>query len=444
MDARLPRHRSVAVAGALLTLFCAPAAAHAAGDPLLGDQWALGSGAATIDAPPAWNVSRGAGVVVAVLDSGVQLSHPELRNNLWTNPGEVPGNGLDDDHNGYTDDVHGANTLTRGGNVEDDEGHGTHVAGIVAAAAGNGVGGSGVAPNAQIMPVKVLDAQRGGDTGLLADGIRYAVDRGARILNVSINGDGSSEDLQSAVDYANSKGATIVASSGNNSRSIDLAPSYPASLPSPAILSVTASDEDGGVIAAANRGVRSVDLAAPGSMILSTARGSGFELRSGTSMAAPHVSGALALLASASPGASQGQLRDLLIASARRSSGLSGLLGGGLLDVGEAMHRLRPDAATAQTAAAGTKPRLRLKATRARAGARAKMRWSASGAASVHRWKVTLDGHKVATRAGRPKGTIRAKVSTTGRHRWKVVGLDAAGKRVVTAKAAFRVLARRG
>src|SRR5205085_311382 len=122
--------------------------------------------------------------VVAILDTGVQLDHPDLAANLWTNPGEIAANGVDDDRNGFVDDVHGANIVDPAAAVTDDDGHGTHVAGIVAAAADNGIGGSGVAPRARIMALKLAAPGRPCTFAALARGIRYAVNEGARILNV--------------------------------------------------------------------------------------------------------------------------------------------------------------------------------------------------------------------------------------------------------------------
>jgi subtilisin family serine protease len=419
--------------------------ALAAADPLLSDQWALSEPQA-IGAQEAWKQSHGDGVVVAILDSGVQLNHPDLAANLWKNPGEVPGNGKDDDGNGYVDDVNGANMFTDNGNVNDDEGHGTHVAGIVAARAGNGIGGSGLAPAAHIMAVKVLDSNRSGNSSLLASGIRYAVDEGARILNVSINGDGTSSDLTAALHYATEKGATIVASAGNNSRNLDLTPSYPASSTEPSVLSVTATDERGGIVGFANRGLRSVDLAAPGDTILSTARGSGYETRSGTSMAAPYVTGALALLSAARPDLSEAALRDALMSTAPKRSILSGLLGGGGLDVGAAMHALLPgdrwtaaSAPTAAVAAVAKALRLRTGAS-TRAGRRATLRWSATGADTVARWQVSLDGRRVAVLDAGDRRVVRHSIAVAGKHRWRVVGLDEAGAKVVSGVRRFRVL----
>jgi subtilisin family serine protease len=439
------------VAATATTVAIAAAAASpalAAPDPLLSDQWALSEPHA-IGAKEAWTQSQGDGVIVAVLDSGVQLTHPDLAANLWRNPDEVPGNGKDDDNNGYVDDVNGANIFTDNGNVDDDEGHGTHVAGIIAARAGNGIGGSGLAPNARIMAVKVLDANRSGNSSLLASGIHYAVDEGARILNVSINGDGTSSDLTAALRYATEKGATIVASAGNNSRNLDLTPSYPASSNEPSVLTVTATDEGGGVVGFANRGLHSVDLAAPGEMILSTARGSRYEDRSGTSMAAPYVSGALALLSAARPDLSEAELRGALLASAPKRTILSGLLGSGGLDVGAAMHAVLPGSMWGATATATTTVAAPVAATLhlssgrpVHAGRRATLRWSVAGADNVAGWRVSLDGRRVATLDEGDSRILRYRVAAAGRHRWRVVGFDEAGAKVVAAVRGFRVLRR--
>ncbi|MGH2943484.1 MAG: S8 family peptidase, partial [Solirubrobacteraceae bacterium] len=419
--------------------------AVAATDPMLADQWALSEPAA-IGAAEAWTQSRGDGVLVAILDSGVQLNHPDLAQNLWRNTSEVAGNGVDDDRNGYVDDVHGANTMTGNGNVDDDEGHGTHVAGIVAAQRGNGAGGSGIAPGAQIMAVKVLDSNRAGNSSLLARGIMYAVKEGARILNVSLNGDGTSSDLDDALRYASEQGATVVTSAGNNSRNIDLKPSYPASSSQPSVLNVTATERAGGLLGVANTGLKSVDIAAPGSQILSTARGSRYELRAGTSMAAPFVAGSLALLAAARPDLSQAALRDALLQSAPRPKLLAGLLGSGSLNVASALHRLLPgqlwrSAQTSPAVAAAAQIRLRVVArSRVRAGRTTTVRWTASGAEKVSRWHVTLDGRRVGTVAAGGRMTLRKRVGRAGTHRWKVVGLDATGAKVVSAARKFRAL----
>jgi subtilisin family serine protease len=427
------------LAAVFALLFAGAAQARAAPDPLLHDQWALGAGG--VGAPVAWTQSLGEGVVVAVLDSGMQLDHPDLAANLWTNRAELPGNGIDDDHNGYVDDVHGADVLDTDGNLDDDLGHGTHVAGIVAAVAGNGVGGAGLAPRARIMPIKIFDAEREGNAELLARGIAYAVAEGARIINVSATGAASSRELDAAIAAAEASGATIVAAAGNDGRDIDLRPTFPAASPSAAVLSVTATSESGGLAAFANRGLRNVDLAAPGARILSTTPGSRFVERSGTSMAAPFVSGALALLAAARPDLGQARLRDVLRETAGRPRSLLGLLGAGTLDAGAAMHAILPGTswhAHPVDAAIVAPPPLHLQGPKSiRAGRTASIRWEATPGVST--WTLYLDARWMATRSSRATRVLRKRVARPGLHRWKVVGRDAHGARVVSAARAFRV-----
>ena len=429
---------SIAVAAIAVT---APAVATAAPDPLLPQQWALANPGA-IGAPDAKTQSSGAGVLVAVLDTGIQLNHPDLAANVWTNPGEVAGNGLDDDANGIIDDVHGANMLDRSANVADDNDHGTHGAGIIAARAGNGIGGAGLAHDTKILPVKVLNANMGGDTDTLARGIRYAVDEGAKILSVSINGDGSTPSLEAAVRYAGEKGAIVVASAGNNARNTDLLPSFPASLSDPAILSVAAADSDGRLWNRSNTGLLSVDLAAPGVSIVSTARGSSFHARTGTSSAAPFVAGSLALLAAARPDLTMSALRAAIVDTTRRSNLTASLLVGGFLDVGAAMHRLRPGTAWKSGAASATSDaptlRLRTKST-TRAGARATLRWNATGADTVTRWRVSLDGRVIKTVRAADARTSQ-RITRAGRHKWRVVGFNDNAKKVVAGQLKFRIL----
>jgi subtilisin family serine protease len=420
----------------------APAVAFSATDPLLADQWAL-TDPEGVDASDAWSQTNGAGALVAILDTGIQLDHPDLQANVWTNPGEIPGNGVDDDKDGIVDDVHGANMFNLSGNVNDDHGHGTHVAGIVAARHGNGIGGSGLAPGATILPVKVLDSTMSGTTDTLALGIRYAVDRGAKILNVSVNTDSPTDSVKSAVRYAGEHGAVIVASAGNNGRNIDLSPSYPASLPDPAVIAVAAGNPDGVLWSLSNTGLLSVDLAAPGDHIVSTATGSAYQSRTGTSAAAPFVSASLALLSAARPDLPMSSLQLALESTTRRTSLLSSLLGGGRLDVGAAMHRVlgaswRAGAPT--TTASTVAPKLRL-STRARwhAGHRVTLRWTSSGSDHVTRWRVSLDGRVVATVPAGSAGVSR-RISRRGHHSWRVVGFDAGSVKVVAASRAFTVV----
>jgi subtilisin family serine protease len=431
--------KTLLVGGALA--LAAPAVSSAATDPLLPQQWALADPAA-IGAPEAWTQSAGTGVLVAVLDTGLQLDHPDLAGAVWTNPGEVAGNGRDDDSDGFVDDVHGANMFDASPNVDDDNGHGTHVAGIVAARKGNGIGGSGIAPEATILPVKVLNASMAGSTDTLARGIRYAVDRGATILNVSVNTDVATAPVQAAVRYAGEHGAVIVASAGNNGRNIDLLPSYVASLTDPAVLTVGALSQAGRLWASSNTGLLSVDLAAPGVQIVSSAPGSTYQSRTGTSAAAPMVAGTLALLSAARPDMSVSVLKSVLLDTTRRDDFLATLLGGGRLDAGAAMHKAmvgKPwrTATEADPSAVTPALRLRVKST-VKKGTVAAVRWTASAADAVARWRVSLDRRVVATVAA-PRAKFSRRLSRTGTHRWRVVGLDASGAKVVSGQRSFRV-----
>ena len=279
----------------------------------------------------------------------------------------------------------------------------------------------------------------------MALGIRYAVDEGARILNVSVNSDGTNTSLEDALRYAGERGATVVASAGNDSRNIDLRPSYPAASAQPAVLSATASEREGGLWWSANRGLRSVDIAAPGTGILSTARGSHYEVRDGTSMAAPFVAGSLALLSAARPDLPQSALRAALLKSAPRPGLLAGLLGSGRLDVASALHRVLPGALWRKDAiASAADARVRVRtAARVRAGRAATVRWTASGADEIVRWRVLLDDRRIRTLPAGSARVVRARMRSAGTHRWKIVGVDASGTRVVSAARSFRVLPRR-
>ena len=417
----------------------APAVATAAPDPLISQQWALADPAA-IGAAEAWTQSDGARVLVAVLDTGLQLDHPDIEANVWTNPGEIARNGIDDDRSGIVDDVNGANMLNLSADVGDDNGHGTHVAGIIAARRGNGIGGSGLAPGARILPVKVLDSTMSGTTDALALGIRYAVDRGAKILNVSVNTDTATENVKSAVRYAGERGAIVVASAGNNARNIDLLPSYPAALADPAILSIAASNHSGSLLASSNTGLAAVDLGAPGDHIVATAIASGSQSRTGTSAAAPFVSASLALLSAARPDLPMSALSAVVVSTARQSNVLAALLGGGTLDVGAAMHRIRPGTAWIAPAAAMPRaaPTLRLRSTSAsRTSRRVTLRWTASGADDVTRWRVSLDG-RIIRHLPVASARFSRRITRRGRHVWRVVGFDAAATKVVDGRRAFR------
>jgi subtilisin family serine protease len=402
-------------------------------DQRQGEQWAVGP-SSLLDLPGAWQLSQGAGVTVAVVDSGTRLDHPDIAPNVWTNFGEVPGNGVDDDHNGFVDDVHGADltTIAARQDLSDGNGHGTHVAGIIAAAA-NGRGVVGVAPRAKIMTVKVLDAQGHGTTGAVADGIRYAVANGARVINLSLKSDAPDPRVDAAIAAAQTAGALVVVAAGNDGIDIDRAPSYPASVPAPNLLAVaaTAPAEGRGLAEFSNYGTLSVQLAAPGEEILSTASDGGYVVESGTSMASPMAAGVAALMAGANPRIGGVELRSLLLQSATRSQ-LP--VAAGYVDALRAVLA----ASTAVGYDASQPPRIRVLQATSK-DARTTVQVAALGfAAAIKRYVVTLDGRRAARLAARPS-PFTVALPRKGR-RVGIQALDASGRRLAVAQLRVQAL----
>jgi subtilisin family serine protease len=311
------------------------AAASVPSDDLFEEQWSLADDR-LLGVQSAWDVTTGGSTIIAVIDTGADLSHPDLRDNLWRNPREVPGNGVDDDGNGFVDDVNGVDLVNRDGDPTDDNGHGTHVAGIAAARGGNRIGVSGVAQRARIMVVKALGADAVGSAVTMAEAVRYAVANGARIINMSVSGPGRSQAFEEAVQAASDAGALMVVAAGNSGHDLDAQPEYPASFTASHVIAVAATGRSGKIIGISNRGAGTVDIAAPGQSIVSTAKGGDYEIRTGTSMAAPHVAGALALLASARPDLGADALQSALLGSARRGVATTN----GSLDMASAMRRV--------------------------------------------------------------------------------------------------------
>jgi thermitase len=329
-------HRVAALVAACAALCATAASAAARPDPQLANQWAL-QGDGPMGAATAWTRITGGDVTVAVVDTGVDLAHRDLAPNLWSNPGELPGNGIDDDGDGLVDDVHGADFVNRDGDPADDNGHGTHVAGIFAARGNNGVGVAGLAWRARIMAVKVLGPDASGDMATVAEGVRYAVAHGARVVNLSLTGPSPGPDLAAAVAEAAAANVLVVAAAGNTHADDDAIATYPAALDAPNLVAVTSSDQRGALAQSASFGRDSIDLAAPGEEILSTRNHGGYELRSGSSMAAAQVSGAAVLLASARPDLGWEGMRAALLGSARPTS-LP--VAAGRLDVAGALRRV--------------------------------------------------------------------------------------------------------
>ncbi|XGV98388.1 MAG: S8 family serine peptidase [Leptolyngbya sp. BL-A-14] len=267
-----------------------------------------------VNAPAAWAQGyTGQGVVVAVVDTGVDITHPDLKANIWTNPKEIPGNGIDDDKNGFVDDVNGWDFVDRDNTPLDLTGHGTHVAGTIAAAR-NGIGTTGVAYNAKIMPVRVIGSDGGNDLDIAA-GIRYAADNGANVINLSLGGS-TSTAITDAVQYATTqKGALVVMASGNDGGS---QPVSPANLASQWGLAVGAIDINQQVATFSDRAgaIPLKYVVAPGVNVVSTTPNNTYQSYSGTSMATPHVSGVAALVLSANPKLTPAQVTSLLTADA--------------------------------------------------------------------------------------------------------------------------------
>lgn len=292
-------------------------------DPYYPSQWALENGGtsanawtmaadADIDAPEGWHRTRGRGVVVAVIDSGVDVAHPDLAANVWQNPAEECGNALDDDGNGYVDDCFGWDFANGDGTVEDLVGHGTHVAGIIAAVADNGIGVAGVAYEAKVMALKLGDGAPALSGALEA--FAYAIDNGARIINASwlIDDLAAAPYLEAALTAAEAAGVLVVTGAGNTPIDIDANPIFPASSPLDNVIAVGASTAADQPASFSGYGQTTVDLFAPGEYIISTVPG-GYGVYSGTSMAAPMVSGAAALLWAATPQATYAEVKGALL-----------------------------------------------------------------------------------------------------------------------------------
>jgi subtilisin family serine protease len=208
--------------------------------------------------------------MVGVIDTGIDYNHPDLAANVWTNPLEIPGNGIDDDGNGYVDDVHGYDFVNRDGDPMDDHGHGTHVAGTIAAVANNGIGVAGVSWHAKVMALKFLDAGGSGWVSDAVEALNYATDMGAKITNNSWGGGEYSTALRDAIAAANSAGAVFVAAAGNSANNNDATPFYPAGYEGPNVIAVAATDASDTLAVFSNFGRNTVQLGAPGVGIYST------------------------------------------------------------------------------------------------------------------------------------------------------------------------------
>jgi len=327
-----------------------------ANDPLLPKLWGMqntgqqdptgqpGIAGVDIGATEAWNIQTGSNdVVVAIIDTGVNYNTEDLVQNIWTNEAELNGKeGVDDDGNGYIDDIHGFNFITNKGDSMDDHGHGSHCAGTIGARGNDGKGIVGVSWNVKIMGVKFLSKEGSGSLEDAIKAIDYATKNGAKILNNSWGGGSYSELLKEAIVRSNKAGALFVAAAGNESNNNDSNPSYPATYDVPNVLSVAAVDNRGQMASFSNYGKSKVHVAAPGVNIYSTTN-RGYESWSGTSMATPHVTGIAALLAAEFPEMSNVEMRNRIIETAKPLAGVRGKVSsGGLANAFLALKNEKP------------------------------------------------------------------------------------------------------
>lgn len=284
---------------------------------------------AAIYAEAAWDLASAADInnrpIVAVVDTGLDSSHPVFTrsNSVWINPGEIAGNGVDDDFNGYIDDVSGWNFISNRNNFFDDEGHGTHVAGIVLGATQDIVNAPSIEAKIRLMPLKFLDANGSGSTSGAINAIYYAVNMGAKVINCSWGGGSYSRALHDAITYAYEEGTLVVTAAGNYASDNNTVAMYPANYDVPSNLAIAATTDSDRLASFSNFGTRTVHLASPGVYVFSTLPGGWYGSMSGTSMAAPLVAGAAALAFREASAMTGYQMKELILASATPVSGLA-------------------------------------------------------------------------------------------------------------------------
>ncbi|MCX8030305.1 MAG: S8 family serine peptidase [Thermodesulfovibrionales bacterium] len=316
-------------------------------DQYFSQQWALlnkgnfasGTAGADIKATLAWDIHKGdSSIIVAILDTGIDYNHSDLSGNIWINPGEIPNNGIDDDGNGKIDDWRGWNFITNSNNPLDDNGHGTHVIGIIGAKGNNSIGITGLMWNVKLMALKILDKNGEGSVADEISAIQYAISMGAKIINASYSGDTYVNAEYDAISMANSAGVLFIAAAGNGGEdeigdNNDFRPQYPANYPLPNIISVAATDQNDIRASFSNFGINSVHVAAPGVYIISTVPTSlfstGYAFANGTSSATPHVSALAGLLYSYYPYFTYSQIRATILRYVDILPSLSGFINTG-------------------------------------------------------------------------------------------------------------------
>lgn len=302
-------------------------------DPHFSKTWGLknfgqndtrGPGVAGVDveAEKAWDITTGSQrVLLAVIDTGIDYNHPDLKNNMWVNEEEKNGKaGVDDDKNGIVDDIYGANFGIADkptGDPMDDNSHGTHCAGTIGASGDDGIGVAGVAWNVKLMAVKFLTATGGGTLEGAIKAIDYATKMGAQITSNSWGGGGESQALKEAIERSHKAGVLFVAAAGNNNSDNDSVNNFPSNYPVANVLAVAAIDNQGKIASFSNYGKKKVHVGAPGVNVYSTTPKNTYGSKSGTSMATPHVSGIAALVAAANPNMTNLEIKERIIKTAR-------------------------------------------------------------------------------------------------------------------------------
>jgi len=379
-----------------------------ASDPLFGAQWYLRNSenpGVDVGATAAWDLTTGENAVIAVIDSGLDISHPDLADRLWTNVDEVDGNGVDDDGNGFVDDRLGWDFVAGDAAPQDETGHGTLVAGVAAGAI-NGVGTVGLAPGARIMALRACSTSCA--VSRVADAVGYAVAAGADVINLSLGGGPVGLDpLEDAVRAAGEAGVVIVAAAGNRGADLGSSPYYPAAWPYPFILSVGASDRTDELATFSNFGEVEMDLVAPGTEILGPELGGGWADDSGTSFSAPLAAATAAMVRGIRPDLDPAEVVDVLVKTADASPALTGSsVSGGRLDAGAAVEKAARITLIAQgTPTFATAPASIVFDASASTGAIADATWTIDGA--------TYSGLSVTITVAEPR-VVQASVDLTG------------------------------
>ncbi|MFC1569564.1 S8 family serine peptidase, partial [bacterium] len=320
-------------------------------DPSFSQLWGMhntgqtgGTTDADIDAPEAWGIDTGGNVLVGVIDTGVDYNHVDLASNIWTNPNEIPNNNIDDDGNGFVDDVRGWDFVNNDNDPMDDHYHGTHCAGTIAGIGNNGVGVVGVSWTAKILPIKFLNSSGSGTSTAAILSVEYATMMGVNLTSNSWGGGGYSQGLYDAIEAAGIAGQLFIAAAGNESSNNDLYPHYPSSYDSDNIIAVASTDHNDNMSSFSCYGQISVDLGAPGSNIYSTSPGNSYRTLSGTSMATPHVAGAATLIWSYVPSLTASQIKNLIMDYADPIPALTGrCISESRLNVYESIIHAEPD-----------------------------------------------------------------------------------------------------